>query len=455
MDRSKSQRPRISNLQSANPFDRVKPQALQVRAVLGPTAIESLPEEELKTLVQISSFSFLDLMALAPEEDLAQRLEARGFEVGRLNLEGDNVILVTDHSSSLIGARRTLESYQRAAAGAPSSSALEYLVCNSPLSLDFLIGSEAAITGQPGEWCDQRYCTVSAFLERLRLLCSAHQQFEVVPEYRVNEGFYYLYRRDLLFPEFRRTWFYARDIAEDRLAGLWTRLEFICRTADLAMVAALRTPNNDTDASCVFYLGYQYMLAAGVFDDLAALASTCYSLELPRKRITLRRWKGKSAIAVAVKNHNSLLHDFLEEPATSGAIESFYPIRDRLQHREFPKTMGVITGADSRLPSLMLAPEVALRDLARSIDERNPPIEIWPEGAGEATVELEWLCSATLRAMVKVVNGYLGRIPWRSLTLNSGVSEHSGDDFWRRFQRGIGQSLGWDSEPLLFGRAET
>lgn len=440
----------LSNSQAENPFDRSVPARLQITATIGPTVLPSLTTKAVETLVDIAGFDFLQLTLLAVDTESAARLRESSCEVAQVQVDGDIVKLEAPTWSSSLGSRRLLEDLQAAVSDLLKHSEVEYLFSRSPHRSDYLVGDRRAIEAQPGRQPDPKYCTLDDCLNRVRLLCVAHRRFEVSPKYHVNEGFYNMYRRDRLFPEFRRAWFYGRHLAEERLDGLWRRLEFVSRAADLAMISAYQTPNNDTDDTCLYHLGYQYMLCTGVFDDLAALANIFYELGLDRYDVTLRQRKGKSPIAQAVRSQNADLSDFLEDTRMASAIESFYPIRDRLQHREFPKTMGVVTGRQDRLPSLMLAPEIALRNLAAGIGDASAPINPWVDKGDEATVTLVWLCSATLEAMVRIVNGYLSVIPWEERTGRAVSSRQGRDALWHRFLNGPGKFLGWRREPLLF-----
>lgn len=440
----------MSNSRADNPFDRIESARLQITATIGPTVLSSLTPKAVDNLIEIAGFDFLQLTFLAVDAETAARLREMSCEVAEVRLDCNIVRLVAPEWSASLGSRRLLEDVQRVVSDVPKHSEIEYMFSRSPDTSDYLVGDRRAIRAQPGRRPDPKYCTLDECLNRVRLLCVAHRRFEVSPKYHVNEGFYYMYRRDRLFPEFRRAWFYGRHLAERRLEGLWRRLEFVSRAADLAMISAYRTPNKDTDDACLYHLGYQYILCTGVFDDLAALANEFYELGLNRLDVTLRHRKGKSRIAQAVRTQNSDLSDFLEDPRMARAIKSFYPIRDRLQHREFPKTMGVVTGRQDRLPSLMLAPEIALRDLADGIGDESAPINPWVDNDDEATVTLVWLCSATLEAMVRIVNGYLSVIPWEERRGDAVSSRRGGDELWHRFLKGPGKFLGWETEPLLF-----
>ena len=94
----------------------------------------------------------------------------------------------------------------------------------------------------------------------------------------------------------------------------------------------------------------------------------------------------------------------------------------------------------------MIAPEQAIRDLALSL-EGGAPTEQWIGENGMATVELNWLVPTAMSAVAKLVNGYLGRIPWASLS----TDRATGDELWSRFDEGVGAFLGWPAEPLVFG----
>lgn len=432
--------------ESRNPFDRISSVELHISVWVGPSALLSLTEQEKEHLARIAQFEFVDVVAIALAGADSAGVTLPGTGTGQVRITAEHVILEEEKSLTLVGSRATLEYFTRQSGVVSADVGVEHLLAAASHGADVLVGAANSVASVPERASRRHFCTLSGLTDLLRLLCVAYGRFEIVPRYTVNEGFYYLYRRDRMFPNFRRAWFYGRPQLETRLQGLSTRLNFLCRSCDQASIEARKTPNNDTDARCLFYLGYHYMLATGVFDDLAAIANEVHSLGLHRQKTTLRRRRnGRSPISEALKTPNPVLSDFLDDPLNVAAIESFYPIRDSLQHREFPTTMGKTTSG-YRMPSVMIAPEQAIRDLALSL-EGGAPTEQWIGENGMATVELNWLVPTAMSAVAKLVNGYLGRIPWASLS----TDRATGDELWSRFDEGVGAFLGWPAEPLVFG----
>jgi hypothetical protein len=422
-----------------------------IEAWLGPTFFERATDAEYELLGQLAQFDFLELLAIPEDDSVARRLVAAGITVGVVREKEDHVGLHSASSAQFLGTGHSFRALLQDSGGS-TKLAIERLCARCDRGSDFLVGSAEAVASAPVAADSRRYVTLSTLLGHLRLLCVLHGRFEVRPRFRVNEGFYYLYRRDFLFPEFREAWFLSGHFAENRLSGLWRRLEFVCRTYDQGKIESLRTPNNDVDDRCLFYLAFQYVLATGIFDDLAALADGLYDLRLPRKLVTLQaRQDGSSRFRAAVSTHNSALSEFLDEASIRALIRSFYPIRDRLQHREFPYTVARLKDRRKRLPSGLVAPSGAVTDLAAGLGIHPPPAGSWVN-ADETLIELGWLCDASTEALRRVVNGYLPLIPWQELGHTRGRADSSADEHWKRFNQGIGVYLGWGTEPLLFDK---
>jgi hypothetical protein len=181
---------------------------------------------------------------------------------------------------------------------------------------------------------------------------------------------------------------------------------------------------------------------------LAALANDFYGLSLHRMKITLRySQNGRSPLRDALATRGSPAASYLTRADVIDLIESFYPIRDVLQHREFPFTVGRSTGRGRNLPSAAVLPREGIERLARGLGENNPSLSLSLGNPDEVMVELSWLVEATLQALEFVVNGVLAEIPWRS---RAGDGVVQGDEYWARFSEGVGTFLGWGAEPLLF-----
>lgn len=433
-----------------NPYDVDLGRDFLIEVWVGPTFFEHATEREYELLAQLARFDFLKLVPIPEDDFTTRRLDAAHIMVSVVREVEGHVGLYTSSSAQLLGSSLSLRALQTKSGSV--KLAIEWLCARCDHTFEFLVGSSDAVASPPPGVDPRRYVTLATLLGHLRLLCVAHGQFPVLPQFSVNEGFYYLYRRDFLFPEFRRAWFFGRDLAEDRLSGLWRRLEFVCRTYDQAKIETLRTPNNDVDDRCLFFLAFQYVLAAGIFDDLAALANAVYRLGLPREQITLRAQKdGSSKVQRAVARHNRALSEFLGQPDIRALIRSFYPIRDRLQHREFPYTVSRAKNRGGQLPSAVVVPAEVAFDLCTGLGTQALATESWVN-ADETLIELGSLCDASTEALRRVVNGYLSLIPWQEIGSTGTLDDPSADEQWTRFNQGIGVYLNWGAEPLLFDK---
>ncbi len=253
-----------------------------------------------------------------------------------------------------------------------------------------------------------------------------------------------------MFPDFRRAWFFGGGRRERRLSGLARRLDFLCRTTDAAEIASLKTANNDTEARALFHLAFQYMLATGAFDDLAALADDVYSLNLRKHERTLRLpRKGESRAMKLIGQHNSSLAEFVSSDRTTKAIESFYPIRDALQHREFPYTVAMASSRSARLPSVLAVPRKAVEELAEAVQDASPPIRPWIDDEGLATVDLTWLAR---RPPERSPASSTASCSMSHRDMATEPSRREGDVLWERFSAGPASFLGWGGEPVFFRR---
>lgn len=435
---------------TGNIYDQASHKEPVVAVTIGPSAVAGMSDGDFALLSDLAHYEFIDLCLLPLDHPLPEQVKSSPAQIGRVRYSDPHVILDRPTSSMLLGVQDTLEHFKSMEGNSPDQ-ALEYLALFSSRDAGLLVGSPDAVRSKPKEIEGSAvYCSWPELLDHLRLICAATEHFEAAPRFTVNEGFYYLYRRDKIFPDFRRAWFYGRESAERRLQGLWTRLEFLCRSADAAEIASLRTPNNDTEDRALFHLAYHYILATGAFDDLAAVADQIYGLDLNMYRRTLRRGRqGRSTAVEAISSHNQELAQFLESERIQKAIGSFYPIRDALQHREFPYTVGMMKAPRRKRPSVMVVPVGAVQDLATAIGDGSPPIGPWSEGENMATAELNWLARSTMAAAATVVNGFMRHIPWRGIASEN--ARAAGDDHWRRFEESVARFLGWPREPVFMG----
>lgn len=184
-------------------------------------------------------------------------------------------------------------------------------------------------------------------IELIRILLVNLGYYYVVPRFKVNEGYYYLYRFKKIFKEFQPAWSivvfgHGYGISEEimnQFDSLSQRLEFICRATDKVSYFSLKHANNDTQDSTLYHLGYLIMLITGAFDDLAWILTHIYELRLSKMEVVLKEPVKKKRFYEQLQEKNKKLHDFLTLDHTQNIIKMFYPIRDSLQHRQFVRGM--------------------------------------------------------------------------------------------------------------------
>jgi len=317
---------------------------------------------------------------------------------------------------------------------------------------DFLV--VAAI--EPSLKCEvagDNIITAEQALELVRVILTAHGRFYINAEARVHEWSYYLYRHRKLFKGFQYALTVAACVhgkglsekAHDYFVSLGTRLNFICRAYDKVAFFSLKTANYNDQNAQLYHLAYFVMLITGVFDDLAHIIEECYHIEIERRTDSGLRISKAKAFYESLQSKNADLHEFLNRGDIQTSINAFYPIRDSLQHREFP--IGI---------QFVKFPEDA-KNLFELTDEAVDSLKMVQE-ASNCIVNLQKPCLNPLpfitwaqEFLIVLVNSILSYINWDSVCATLPVDIQDKIHAMKEsFEQGVGQYLGWREEPLYF-----
>jgi hypothetical protein len=397
-----------------NPFDRAAPHPAEVKVIVTPGAVESAWPEEIDLLASIASFDFLTVSVLTDDAMIAAKLEAAGCIIAGIVDEPRDVIAykettTTTEMSAWFSSPQMAAVFGRGNADLPSHRWIDKVFSKDrggreAVNYDYVVVCADSHAEHVVRSNDRRVCTMQQLFAELRLVQIAQNNFETEPHTFVNKGLYYLYRRHVMFPEVLRARLTGAHGIGDRIHSLGQRVDFACRACDLVSIASLRTPDNDTSDEALFSIGYLFMLATGAHDDIAAICNNVYSLGLPPMKIALRRGATTrtSMFRRKIATAAPAISTFLDRPLTDAAIESLYPVRDALQHREFLRTIG---GDNVGGPNGVFIPESCaelLAQFAPGVLRRGA----WHRDLGYM-VHYRPLALAVLRALQHVVNGVL------------------------------------------------
>jgi hypothetical protein len=340
----------------------------------------------------------------------------------------------------------------------------EPIICNSKVTLADLFASNigdflVVATTEPSLKCEvagDNIITAEQALELVRILLTAHGRFYISPkELPVNEWSYYMYRSRKPFKELQYAWTVAAHASgkalsekiHDYLLSSWTRLEFICRAYDKVAFFSLKTPNYDHLNTQLYHLVYFVMLITGVFDDLAHIIAEFYHMKINgRMNIGLRYDNKKTKkFYQLLQSKNAALYELLTAPDTQRDINTFYPLRDSLVHRELPIGVQYTKGFEMERNVFKLSGETfeELKKIADSFTFiiRGNPCFLVP------LPFIKWAQEVT----ITLVNRVLSSIDWSSVyvTLPKDIQDkiHASIE---SYKQGLSQLLGWSEEPLYF-----
>jgi hypothetical protein len=295
-------------------------------------------------------------------------------------------------------------------------------------------------------------------IEFVRLLLTNLGMFFVRRNFEVNEGFYYLYRYKSSFPTYQKAWSTAicgqtaiSSDVRDQLQSLGTRLDFLCRSFDRGAHNSLRRANNDTEDNTLYHLAYFVMLVTGMLDDLAWILAYLFSLKLRRIDVKLRIDAGRdsSPFLDAIRVASPNVADKLADTEIQKLIRAFYPIRDRLQHRQF--LLGVLhVGRPWTEPRILFDFSEAIQPLLLASSDGTG--RDWGvQGSSPTYVDPYVFLSRGFKAAGSIHEEVLGAINWVTLLGPKGNTERDcADKSLERWHVSPAAFFKWPAAPLYF-----
>lgn len=365
--------------------------------------------------------------------------------------------------SILVDADRVTAADQNATARVLALAELPFLdVRNAALS-DGHPGNRAdlhVVSSLPSEvTASSGAVTPSRALDLVRILLVNLGLFYLRGGTTVNEGFYYLYRFKSVFRAYQPAWSAATfggasigDAVRDQLASLGTRLEFLCRAADRGAYFALRRANNDTEDNTLYHLAYFVMLATGVFDDLAWTLAAVHDVPLRREHMVLKVPANRKSTPLldALRGVAPTAVARIEDAALQQIFHVFYPLRDRLQHRQFLRGL-LHVGGPWAVPRILFEfPPDAVEAIQRA--SADGACSEWGLGlVGGPYVDPYAFLSRGLHAIATVHDAVLEAIAWPDLVGPPGHPVRDQiDESAAQYERSLARFLRWPSEPLYF-----
>lgn len=295
-------------------------------------------------------------------------------------------------------------------------------------------------------------------IELIRILLVNLGHFYVVPGYKVNEGYYYLYRFKKIFSEFQPAWSiivsgqgYGSISQEvvNQFDSLSQRLEFICRATDKVSYYSLKQSNNDTQDNTLYHFGYLIMLITGIFDDLAWILTHIYKLRLNRMEVVLKEPVKKKRFYGQLSEKNKELYNFLTTDHTQNLIKMFYPIRDALQHRQFIKGMK-FSDTDGYNDNVFALPEFTV-DIMKEITYDIKEYGFIFSHKDTFLFDSHIFASQTIKDIAFIVNHILALIDWEQMI--ESLPEENIEQIrvsQKKHEEGLYTFLGIREEPLYF-----
>jgi hypothetical protein len=258
------------------------------------------------------------------------------------------------------------------------------------------------------------------------LYLKAYGAYRVMPNFTVNRGLYYWMRLWNLVPAFQAAWPYVVfgvNVAPHGqeiyafLQALHARLTGMMQAHDRLGWFRYTPADNDTRDEMLNELNYFIVLATGIFDSIAWLASHRFQINEPnRNAITIRAPSTPNSRSASfftnLETEAPTLVTYLRNSARQARIDLFYQPRDAIQHRL------VLTGAHFNTGRYLSDCNVVFPDSATvqaiqqvdSHDKERLPFSAWGLiYADEAQPLLEpFRCSGeALRFVFSFVDGAL------------------------------------------------
>lgn len=292
----------------------------------------------------------------------------------------------------------------------------------------------------------------------IRIILVNNRYYYVVPRYKIDEGYYYLFRFKKVFINFQNAWTTVLNLEENigdsklinQFDSLSQRLNFICRAIDKLSFEALKNANNDTQDNILYHFGYYIMLVTGVFDDIAWILNFLYKLNLNRMDVVLKETR-KCAFHTKLKHHNHELYEFLTRDDIQNHIGLFYPLRDTLQHRRFIKGMAY-KDMSNRKRNIFNFPKQIVEILSKlSADRSLKDFGLVDQYGEKYYFDVYIFSNKSFEIVSMLVNNILDLIDWGNII--SELPKHKIDEIEKSkkaYETGVHNFLGFAVKPLYF-----
>ena len=188
------------------------------------------------------------------------------------------------------------------------------------------------------------------------------------------------------------------------------------------------------------------MLSTGVFDNLAHIVKEFYKLAVRNIQVSLKlpKSKNKSIFFDEIQRVNNKLYAFLSSENLQTEINTFYPIRDSLQHREIFR--GVLYSGPSiyRKNLIQLSDEVfdSMKETINTFSSK-----FFHDHFLNSYLFIIW----AQKVLINLVDGVLSSIDWDSIiqTLPVEIQDKIRESN-TKFEQGVGTFLRWTEVPWYF-----
>ncbi len=183
----------------------------------------------------------------------------------------------------------------------------------------------------------------------LRIIFSNRGIFLHRHNQHLGEGWYYHIRANKIFKCCKEFWSISVYLQNKypsinrSMGSLWKRFNFLLRAYEKVAYYALDLDHDDSHNNVLYHLGFYILLCTGAFDELAWITNDLYGFRLDKRKVGLR----SPAFHEKLRQHKSAIADLLLKDKFMNMVNSFYPIRDSLQHRNYLSSYTLASGGKS------------------------------------------------------------------------------------------------------------
>jgi len=447
---------------AATPFDRLPTERPLLKLLLHSNSLRERflsRDPTAAALLRLQGFDFVQVMVTPTTDlDILEYLKEHDIECPMIERSEDYWVIVEPTSVQGIGPVQPNIDYAAPVTPGSRITWLDFIMARN-LDADYFVGDpgDAFFASNMRKHNDLE---PDEALNRVRILAANSGIFEIVPNYRANEGFYYLYRFKKVFRSFQKAYTTAvlggviPLAAREQLESLAQRLEFICRAADHASFFSLRRADNDNQDRMLYHAAYLVMLITGVFDDLAWFLAHMYSVNVNKMGVGLRcmpTHKVNQQFFAALQAANPSVASFLLLAETQTKLNLFYPVRHRLQHGLFLEALRYLERGKQIDKILFIVPVESVK-LMEQLDGPDYRASWGLYGsAQDAYIDPHRFVSRALEIVASITNDLLDRFDWdEAIKAAPAETERQVRESWSGFEAGVGRFLGWGAEPVYF-----